>query len=285
MTSGTSDDCSVEALLPRAVTRLRARTGADLAYGGSVDPRSRYLTISALDGNRTNALRGMSLPPGHGVGGRVVALGRPVVIDAGTRPRYTEDQRDWAVLGEDISSVVAVPVRTGGTVHAVLYCGVRADNPVPPAAVETALSVARRFEAFLAERTMTARADAGPTPGGTAGASRLRVLCRVDAELEELSYQAGDPALRERIVAVRDLLEDLFPDTAPPTRAQPFGLSPRELDVLRLVAEGMSNAETARRLAVSPETVKAYLRSIMNKLGVHNRTAAVNVARRSSLLP
>ncbi|MCK9900718.1 MULTISPECIES: helix-turn-helix transcriptional regulator [Parafrankia] len=282
MTSGTTDGCSVEAMLPRAVTRLRARTGADLAYGGSVDPRSRYLTISALDGNRTNALRGMSLPPGHGVGGRVVALGRPVVIDAGTRPRYTEDQRDWAVLGEDISSVVAVPVRAGGIVHAVLYCGVRADNPVPPAAVETALGVARRFEALLAERAMAARPD---TAAATPGASRLRTLCRVDAELEELTFQTSDQALRERIIAVRDLLEDLFPDAAPPTRAQPFGLSPRELDVLRLVAEGMSNAETARRLAVSPETVKAYLRSIMNKLGVHNRTAAVNVARRSSLLP
>ncbi|WP_420497805.1 response regulator transcription factor [Parafrankia soli] len=57
----------------------------------------------------------------------------------------------------------------------------------------------------------------------------------------------------------------------------------RELDVLGLVAEGLSNAETAERLAVSPETVKAYLRTIRSKLGVRNRIEAVNVARRSGL--
>ncbi|MGF7236016.1 MAG: response regulator transcription factor [Frankia sp.] len=45
------------------------------------------------------------------------------------------------------------------------------------------------------------------------------------------------------------------------------------------MAQGLSNAETAERLAVRPETVKAYLRSAMHKLGVRNRTAAANIAR------
>ncbi|WP_313949974.1 response regulator transcription factor [Frankia casuarinae] len=62
-------------------------------------------------------------------------------------------------------------------------------------------------------------------------------------------------------------------------------LTPRELEVLAQVSLGLSNVETARRLTVSPETVKAYLRSIMRKLGVRNRTAAVHAARQMGMLP
>jgi two-component system response regulator DevR len=51
-------------------------------------------------------------------------------------------------------------------------------------------------------------------------------------------------------------------------------LSPRELDVLRIVAEGRSNAEVAKTLWVTEQTVKFHLRNIYRKLGVSNRTEA-----------
>lgn len=57
-------------------------------------------------------------------------------------------------------------------------------------------------------------------------------------------------------------------------------LTLRELEVLDLVAEGMTNGEIAQRLWISPGTVRRHLENIYEKLGVHTRTAAVAASRR-----
>lgn len=61
-------------------------------------------------------------------------------------------------------------------------------------------------------------------------------------------------------------------------------LSERELDVLRLVAEGLANKEVARRLFISEGTVKTHLVHAFAKLGADSRTAAVTTARRHGLI-
>ena len=61
-------------------------------------------------------------------------------------------------------------------------------------------------------------------------------------------------------------------------------LTPRELEVLRLVGEGMTDAQVAGRLFVSTRTVNAHLRSILRKLGVRSRAAAVRLAQERGLL-
>jgi ATP/maltotriose-dependent transcriptional regulator MalT len=61
-------------------------------------------------------------------------------------------------------------------------------------------------------------------------------------------------------------------------------LSSRELEVVRLVADGLANRDIARRLFVSEATVKSHLVHVFTKLGVASRTAAVAAARERGLL-
>jgi DNA-binding NarL/FixJ family response regulator len=61
-------------------------------------------------------------------------------------------------------------------------------------------------------------------------------------------------------------------------------LTPRQIEVLRLVARGMTNNEIAEALFVSRRTVHAHLRSIFHKLGVGHRSAATRYAIQHGLL-
>lgn len=67
-------------------------------------------------------------------------------------------------------------------------------------------------------------------------------------------------------------------DGNPQARAE-LGISPRELMVLREIAAGYSNKEIARRLEVSPNTVKTHVAHLFEKLGARRRTEAINRAR------
>ena len=67
-------------------------------------------------------------------------------------------------------------------------------------------------------------------------------------------------------------------------REKPGGLTRRELEILRLVAEGYSNAALARMLWVTEQTVKFHLSNVYRKLGVNNRTEASRWAQVNGLL-
>jgi DNA-binding NarL/FixJ family response regulator len=86
----------------------------------------------------------------------------------------------------------------------------------------------------------------------------------------------------ERLDAAPDLARiDRLEGSSPPDA---HGLSPRELEVLRLVAAGKTNREIASTLVVSEHTVARHLQNIFAKLGVTSRTAATAFAFQHELV-
>ncbi|MFD1734285.1 response regulator transcription factor [Deinococcus malanensis] len=85
--------------------------------------------------------------------------------------------------------------------------------------------------------------------------------------------------------AIQDALSLRVP-AAPGVQSGPstFRLSPRELEVLRLLAEGRSNREVAQKLTLSEKTVARHVENVFNKLGVHSRASAVAIAIREGLV-
>ena len=110
-----------------------------------------------------------------------------------------------------------------------------------------------------------------------------------DANREQLAHAvrtvaAGDALLAPAIT--RRLVED-YCRRPPPGVDQPAAadeLSPRELEVLRLVARGMANAEIARQLFLSEATVKSHVARILSKLGLRDRVQAVVLAYESGIV-
>ena len=93
-----------------------------------------------------------------------------------------------------------------------------------------------------------------------------------------LSKELSAPELKRRLLRIRQGEERL---TAPDIPA----LTPREEEVLRLLAEGLSTKEIARALRLSPETVRSHLESLYAKLEARNRVEALSRARSLGFLP
>jgi len=109
-------------------------------------------------------------------------------------------------------------------------------------------------------------------------AERLFDAVRVIAAGEALLA----PAVTRRLISEFTRLRPK-PDGTPPATAL-AALTPRETQVLRLVAEGLSNTEIATRLVVTEETVKTHVSRMLSKLGLRDRTQAVVTAYETGLV-
>jgi two-component system nitrate/nitrite response regulator NarL len=95
--------------------------------------------------------------------------------------------------------------------------------------------------------------------------------------------EAIDAAARGEVRMAPDVQTKLIGELRRHTAADLPRLSPRELEVLRLVAEGLSTPQIAERLILSTATIKTHLQSVYEKLGVSDRASAVATAMRRGL--
>ncbi len=106
---------------------------------------------------------------------------------------------------------------------------------------------------------------------------RVTALLRADGEVALVgTAEDADLVVSERVVRA----------AAPSAVAEAGGaLTARELEVLRLVARGLSNKEIAADLRITTHTVKYHLAAVLEKLGVRSRTEAVSLGVRTGLVP
>jgi two-component system, NarL family, response regulator YdfI len=113
--------------------------------------------------------------------------------------------------------------------------------------------------------------------------SGVRAVLREDASAEELGAAIG--AAKAGLVALHpDALHGAAAARAAERRDQTPSLTPRELEILEMLAEGISNRMIAARLGISSQTVKFHVASILAKLGAASRTEAVTFGVRQGLI-
>ncbi len=98
--------------------------------------------------------------------------------------------------------------------------------------------------------------------------------------IETLADELDDPALQQQFLnRASARLPGVTPFSASRLRPENYaGLTNRELEVLQLVSQGLTDAQVSEQLFISPRTVSQHLRSVYNKLNVNNRVAASRIA-------
>jgi two-component system, NarL family, response regulator DevR len=105
------------------------------------------------------------------------------------------------------------------------------------------------------------------------------------ADVDEIMHATRRLAAGETLISPEELAEMLhLAGASRDARASIEQLTPRELQVLKALAQGLSNKEIAERLHMSVDTERTHMMNILNKLGVHSRLQALLFAARHGLI-
>jgi predicted ATPase/DNA-binding CsgD family transcriptional regulator len=113
--------------------------------------------------------------------------------------------------------------------------------------------------------------------------AELRARLGEDAYREAMRRGSSIP-LDQAVADLAGLIQGALGERSTPTTAYPYALTARELDVLRLLAQGKSDREIAEALFIGARTVETHVSNLIAKLGVHNRTEAAALATREGLV-
>ena len=204
---------------------------------------------------------------------------------------------DWsgAVLGraENRLSWARYCRQAGDLVLAARHAGLAVESaadPRQPLALIAALRMrgelstgSGKFDAALGDLAEAlALADACAVPYERAltliARAELRLAARSPVDAQTDLIAARDLLAPLRAQPSIDRVDALLSAVGALGESVPGGLTPREIEVLRLVALGMTDAEVASRLFISPRTVSQHLRSVYGKLDVSSRSAATRFA-------
>ena len=225
----------------------------------------------------------------------LVPVGARALAEAATRGRDLRDSAAVAAARQTLAELrtMASERRVSGTVTAAQQAQFHAEA----ARIEGTngcdpwIRAAKAWEdddapypvAYALFRAAEACAEAGDRAGATHSLRRAAEICdRLGArplrhEIELLSRRAGVALLEE---APRAGDDDDLPAAVELNR---LGLTPREIEVLRLVADGASNNQIAEQLFITRKTASVHVSNILSKLGVSGRGEAAAVAHRLRL--
>lgn len=227
-------------------------------------------TASASTSTRSSG----EAPRAHGTTSVLVTDSRPVVR-AGLLSVMSGGD-DLAPLGEvDLGSAVD---EVGHSKPDVLVSGLRDDDPQTFRAVAAAKAAHERLRVMVVADSVTV---IDLREAVIAGVDSFLLSTSQPQELRDAVHQT---ALGERVVSPTIAMQLAGAWRNEPSDASASALTPREIEVLQLLAEGLTNQQAGARLGLSARTVKTHVQNLLVKLDVPDRTGAVARAFRLGLI-
>lgn len=281
-------DATWDALLAKGVRKLHQASGLPVAMGGVVTRDRTGFVISELCGTTTRSLLRLSVSAGDGLGGKALALGRCATVVDYSSARGITHRYDRAVAPEQLRAVVAIPLRVDEVPRAMVYAAARHPVSLGDRFLRGIAPVVRGIERDLSvEQEVRRKLGAAQPMAEGRPAVAQQDMHDLHAELVEIAGGISDDEARARLRSVCDRMMTMTGGAVAGRAvraADQVKLAPRERDVLERVAIGCTNQEAAEALGLLTNTVKAYLKSAMRKLGAANRVQAVHRARQAGLI-
>jgi nitrogen regulatory protein A len=139
----------LEGVISKYLEDLRLRTNADFSAFACQEPEEAAIRWKYAVGNKNERFRRIVLRSGKGIAGKVLMLGRPMLLE-NYEPRQHDDPQEYPILyAEELRSALGVPVLMAGRVKGVLLIGYRNPCIIEDVVVDLAEQVAKEMENII----------------------------------------------------------------------------------------------------------------------------------------